>query len=115
MIHILEPRVLSVSMSFMNKKTSRRRSSALEYEDVPLRERQAVTVHGHPRLVRRHTELLNGIDAAIVDGDAASSAAHANVLGVLSQLRREWSDEGEKERTQSFGVALEALARQLPG
>ena len=36
------------------------------------------------------------------------------IEGALSQLRREWTDAGAKEREQCFGAATAALMRHLP-
>ena len=38
----------------------------------------------------------------------------SNVIGVLRQMVREWSDEGEQERSQAFGPLTKALQRYLP-
>ena len=38
----------------------------------------------------------------------------SNVIGVLRQMVREWSDVGEQERSQAFGPLTKALQRYLP-
>ena len=48
------------------------------------------------------------------DGAAGAAAAQENVAATLLQLRREWSDEAEEERSRSFGVLVDALARLAP-
>ena len=52
---------------------------------------------------------------AVVASDAEPDQEEDGwVTGLLTQLRREWSDEGAEEREQSIGVTLEALRRFVP-
>ena len=78
------------------------------------------------RLAKQHAAVkANGeffksmlLENNLVNPDAQPTASlsphHANVVGVLRQLRREWSDDGAAERAASFGVVLDALKKYVP-
>ena len=84
-----------------------------------IRKQHEAMVHNAAFLRKVLVELelvhADAVDTAPTDADGKSlSSCTSSVIGVLQQLVREWSDDGEPERAQAFDPLVDAIRRYAP-